>query len=144
MGDPETREEVRDVMVEFCPLRTVLKKGKPCPYVGPTGNCSNCTFDWLTCADEVVKVAKSRRASYEREYQKSKTYKQERDDALEKLGKLSDFFKRVGNGIRALRELDYFLDEQDEAQEDESEVEDGKQLQDDPEGAESVDGRESD
>jgi len=141
-GDPVTRDQITETMIEFCPLRTVLKKDKPCPYFGASGNCSDCMFSWVAAADEVLKVAKARRASYEREYQKAKGYKQELDEANSKLSLLSGFFVRIGEGFKAIRELDDFIDEHMDVQKEGESVD--EQSQDSSDNTEGAGGGEDD
>jgi len=70
--DADTRDKVVFLMKESCSLRSVLKPSKPCPYFGPSSSCLDCTYDWLTLSDEVGKLMRARRASYEVEREKVK------------------------------------------------------------------------
>lgn len=74
MSDPETRDEIRKIIFDGCPLRELLKK--PCPYFGASESCRDCTYDWMTIADNVRKVAEKRRASYEKEREKNEQLRQ--------------------------------------------------------------------
>jgi len=137
-GDIKTKEAMVEIMITGCPLKTVLVKKKPCPYAGSSGNCSDCTYSWLVTADEVLEVANARRASYEREYQKSKELKRERDEAVEKVETIINSWRVMSLGMESLRKLDSFMDEIMERKE---EVKDEK-LRCEPEDQEGLQGGE--
>jgi hypothetical protein len=80
--DVETRAKVSEVVKDNCPLRTVLKAGKECPYFGSSKSCRDCSYDWEICADNILKLAKSRRALYEKEREKTEQLKKELAEAL--------------------------------------------------------------
>ncbi len=71
MADPVTNEKVADVIREACPLRTVLRESKPCPYFGASGTCRDCSYDWMSVSGDVLKLVKARRAAYEKEREKN-------------------------------------------------------------------------
>lgn len=129
MGDPDTRERVARLIRESCPLAKVLVEDKPCPFYGMDGTCATCTQDWLMTADEVLKVAEIRRASYEKEHSKTRELI-ERVERLEmRDAQLTDSISRnvmsVKAGIRSLSEL-LRLDEVLNQDSEESEEEDGR------------------
>jgi len=72
MADPDTRDEVIKAIKDGCALKSVLKPNKPCPYYGPSDTCHDCMYDWVTVINEVLKLANVRRASYEKEREKTK------------------------------------------------------------------------
>lgn len=70
MPDPTTREKISYIIKERCPLRTVLRPEKACPYFGPSESCQDCVYNWMVIASTVLKLASIRRASYEKEQEK--------------------------------------------------------------------------
>jgi len=97
MSDPETRDAIREVVFEGCPLRELLKK--PCPHFGTSGSCRDCSYDWMTIATNVRKVAEKRRASYEREHEKVRELKKELEENAKLVGDIAQGFvalKRIG------------------------------------------------
>ena len=105
MSDPDTREEVVSTLKENCTLRSVLKPEKPCPYFGPSDTCHDCTYDWVTVVNEVLKLAKVRRASYEKERERIKML----ESKLEKHEDLFTVVKGtvdcVGSIFRGIQEI---------------------------------------
>lgn len=96
--DKESRDKVVFLMKEFCTLRSVLRPSKPCPYFGVSSSCLDCTYDWLTLVDEVGKLMRVRRASYEVERNKVK--------AMEvKLNLMEPFVRDM---VDCYRSLDFF------------------------------------
>lgn len=98
MSDVDTREQAADVVKERCPLRTVLKAGKPCPYFGPSETCRDCSYDWLSITDDVLKVVKARRASYEKEREKNKKL-------IDQIESFENDRDKLRLGVKALRDL---------------------------------------
>lgn len=72
MPDIDTRNQVAGIIKDGCTLRSVLKPTKLCPYFGESKSCHSCSYDWLTIADGVAKVAAARRVAYEKEREKRK------------------------------------------------------------------------
>ena len=70
MADVETTKKAAAIIKDACPLRTVLRDGKPSPYFGASGTCRDCSYDWLTQVADVLKVVKARRAAYEKQVEK--------------------------------------------------------------------------
>lgn len=105
MGDPETRIKVMEVIRDRCSLKTVLKLEKPCPYFGASKTCDDCAFDWMTIADEVLKVVKARRASYEREREKLSEAQGQVDVLSQEVAQNKTLMFRIMDGISALAEL---------------------------------------
>jgi len=83
MSDVETRTKVADLIKDGCPLRSVLKEGKACPYFGASKTCRDCSYSWEVCADGILKLAKSRRALYEKEKEKVEALEKELREANE-------------------------------------------------------------
>lgn len=105
MSDPDTRIEVLEFLKEKCTLKTVLKLDKPCPYLGPSHACDDCSFDWMTVANGVLKVAKVRRASYEREREKSAEVEKKYAVLLEEASRSRSEMLKITDGILAVIRL---------------------------------------
>jgi hypothetical protein len=99
VSDAETRTKVAELVKEGCPLRTVLKEGKNCPYFGASKTCRDCSYDWETCADGILKLAKSRRALYEKEKEKVDVLTKELEVANEIKKQVNDIFGDVRFGL---------------------------------------------
>jgi hypothetical protein len=110
MGDPETTEEAVGILKEFCPLSTVLKEDKPCPYFGFTGTCRDCRYDWMTVMGDVLKVVKVRRATYEKEREKNAGL----SERLVELETASKKFDEVKQAFRAILQFGHGLLEEEQ------------------------------
>lgn len=106
MGDPDTRMKVLEILKEKCSLKTVLRLDKPCPYLGPSNSCDDCSFDWMTISDSVLKVVKARRASYEHEKEKFVQLKKEHDALSNESLHIWSLIYQVMEGVEAISELD--------------------------------------
>lgn len=104
MSDPETREKIVVVIKEACPLRAVLRPEKACPHFGPSNSCRDCTYDWMTVAINVRKVAKIRRASYEQEREKIKDLEEKLAASQASELVLSELVHDIGRGANAMEQ----------------------------------------
>jgi hypothetical protein len=105
MADNDTRDQVIEILKRACPLLSVLKSTKPCSYFGPSKSCRDCTRPWLVTAEEVLKLAKTRRASYELEKEKSLVLEVLLKDAVRKLEYTQGILGDIRTGAKALRHI---------------------------------------
>jgi len=134
MSDPETREEIIKIIKEGCTIKSVLKKDKPCPYFGSSGTCSDCSYDWMTISLDVMKVAKFRRASYEKEREKTKALQEKVDNIEETVRNIFLLFGRMGEGVKAFQDLaqcaETYFKQEDSEKEKPKKKEEKKEKQD--------------
>ncbi|MBD3263406.1 hypothetical protein GF374_03435 [Candidatus Woesearchaeota archaeon] len=133
MSDPETREQIIEKIKEGCALKTVLRKDKPCPHSGSSKTCADCSYDWMTIALEVIKVANFRRASYEKEMEKVKALS-EKVEYIEGIVKnIFLLFGRMGEGVTAFQDLSkhaeqyFFKNEEEKTKEADNKEKDKKE-----------------
>lgn len=113
--DVETREVLFEFLKDRCSLKTVLRLEKPCPYFGPSNTCSDCSFDWMTVAGDVLKVVSARRASYEQE-KKRRVDVQDKYDALnETHSRLCDLVDQLLSGVEAANQLRQLRTQEEES-----------------------------
>lgn len=65
-GNEQMRVELSKILADDCPLKSVLKVGRPCPYYGPSGSCSDCSYHWQITVGSILEGAGIKRMSHVR------------------------------------------------------------------------------
>ena len=103
--DEVTRTEMIEIAKESCALKAVLKKEKPCPSFGPSESCEDCSHNWVTMVNLMMKRAKIRRSAYEAEREKVKVLTSKIEEMREKVDPLLGLVRNVARGFRSVAEI---------------------------------------